>query len=42
MPPWKGTLSNKDIAAVVTFIRTGFGSNHASAVTVQDVAKLKK
>jgi mono/diheme cytochrome c family protein len=42
MPPWKASLSNKDIAAVVTYIRTGLGSNHASAVTEKDVAKLKK
>ncbi|HLI96394.1 MAG TPA: cytochrome b N-terminal domain-containing protein [Candidatus Baltobacteraceae bacterium] len=42
MPPWKASLSNNDIAAVVTYIRTGLGNNRASAVTVQDVAKLKK
>jgi ubiquinol-cytochrome c reductase cytochrome b subunit len=42
MPPWKASLSNKDIAAVVTFIRTGLGNNKASAVTEQDVAKLRK
>jgi mono/diheme cytochrome c family protein len=42
MPPWKATLSNKDIAAVVTYIRSGLGNNKASAVTEQQVAKLKK
>jgi len=42
MPPWKASLSNKDIAAVVSYIRSGLGSNKASAVTEQDVAKLKK
>jgi ubiquinol-cytochrome c reductase cytochrome b subunit len=39
MPPWKATLSNKDIASVVTYIRA---LNGASAVTEKDVAKLKK
>ncbi len=38
MPAWKGTLSNKDIADVITYIRTGLGKNSASAVTVKDVA----
>ncbi len=42
MPPWKATLSNKDIANVVTYIRTTLGTNHASPVTQADVAKLKK
>ncbi len=42
MPAWKASLSNKDIAAVVTFIRSGLGNNKASAVTEQQVAKLKK
>lgn len=42
MPPWKASLSNKDVAAVVTYIRTGLGNNRASAVTEKDVAKLKK
>lgn len=42
MPPWKASLSNKDVAAVVSYIRSGLGSNKASAVTENDVAKLKK
>jgi mono/diheme cytochrome c family protein len=42
MPPWKATLSNKDIAAVVTYIRSALGTNHARAVTEADVAKVKK
>jgi len=42
MPAWKASLSNKDIAAVVTYIRSGLGNNKASAVTEKDVAKLKK
>ena len=42
MPPWKSSLSNKDIANVVTYIRSALGTNHASAVTPADVAKLKK
>ncbi|HZZ63852.1 MAG TPA: cytochrome b N-terminal domain-containing protein [Candidatus Baltobacteraceae bacterium] len=42
MPPWKATLSNKDVAAVVTYIRSALGTNHAGAVTEADVAKVKK
>ncbi len=41
MPAWKGTLSNKDIAAVISYIRGGLGPNKASAVTEADVASYK-
>jgi ubiquinol-cytochrome c reductase cytochrome b subunit len=41
MPAWKGQLSNKDIADVITYIRGGLGSNHASAVTEAQVAAYK-
>ena len=41
MPPWKGNLSNADIAAVITYIRSTWG-NKASAVTEADVAKVTK
>ncbi|MDP9018271.1 MAG: cytochrome b N-terminal domain-containing protein [Candidatus Eremiobacteraeota bacterium] len=41
MPAWKGSLSNKDIADVVTFIRASWG-NTAAAVTEADVTKLAK
>ena len=37
MPAWKGTLSNADIAAVITYIRSAWG-NKASAVTTAQVA----
>ena len=39
MPPWKGNLTNKQIADVVTYIRNAWG-NKASAVTEADVAKV--
>jgi ubiquinol-cytochrome c reductase cytochrome b subunit len=42
MPAWKSSLSNKDIANVVTYIRSALGTNSASAVSEKDVAKLKK
>jgi ubiquinol-cytochrome c reductase cytochrome b subunit len=42
MPPWKSTLSNNDIANVVTYIRSALGPNHGGPVTAADVAKLKK
>ncbi len=38
MPAWKGTLSNKDISDVITYIRGSLGNNHASAVTEAQVA----
>ncbi len=41
MPAWKGTLSNGDVAAVVTYIRSAWG-NKAAAVSEADVAKVHK
>ncbi|MFZ0031170.1 MAG: cytochrome b N-terminal domain-containing protein [Candidatus Cybelea sp.] len=41
MPAWKGTLTNKQIADVITFIRGSLGSNKASAVTEAQVAAHK-
>jgi cbb3-type cytochrome c oxidase subunit III len=37
MPTWKGQLTNSDIAAVATYVRSAWGNN-ASAVTEQQVA----
>jgi mono/diheme cytochrome c family protein len=37
MPPWKGTLSKSDLAAVITYIRGGLGGNKASAVTESQI-----
>jgi mono/diheme cytochrome c family protein len=37
MPAWKGVISNDDIAAVITYIRSSWG-NKASAVTPAQVA----
>jgi ubiquinol-cytochrome c reductase cytochrome b subunit len=41
MPPWKGTLSNKDIADVISYIRGSLGNNHAAAVTEAQVKSFK-
>lgn len=41
MPTWKGTLSNSDVANVITYIRSSLGKNHASAVTSAQVAAYK-
>ena len=41
MPPWKGTLSNKEIADVITYIRGSLANNKASAVTPAQVANYK-
>jgi mono/diheme cytochrome c family protein len=40
MPAWKGTLSDSDIASVVTYIRSAWG-NKASAVTASQVTSTK-
>jgi len=41
MPPWKGQLTNKQIADVSTYIRNAWG-NKADAVTEADVSGYKK
>lgn len=41
MPAWSSTLSNDDIAQVVSYIRSSWG-NTASAVTAADVAAVKQ
>ena len=40
MPAWKGTLSDADIASVITYIRSSWG-NKASAVTTAEVTSGK-
>jgi ubiquinol-cytochrome c reductase cytochrome b subunit len=41
MPPWKGTLTNKQIADVITYVRGSLGNNKASGVTEAQVATYK-
>jgi len=41
MPAWKGQLSNAEIAAVLTYVRSSWG-NKASAVTEKQVAAAAK
>jgi len=40
MPAWKGSLTNAQIAAVITYVRSSWG-NKASAVTEKQVASSK-
>ncbi len=40
MPPWRGTLSNAQVAAVITYIRTSWG-NKAGPVSERQVAAIK-
>jgi len=40
MPGWRNWLSDSDVAAVVTYIRTSWG-NHASAVSPAQVARIR-
>lgn len=42
MPGFVGTLSNAQMAEVVTYVRTHFGNAYAKPVTEADVAKLAK
>lgn len=42
MPSWKSSLSDKEIADVITYIRAALGNNHASAVKPSDVKALRK
>lgn len=41
MPPFAGSLTDAQIAAVINYERTHFG-NHGKTITPQDVAKLRK
>ncbi len=41
MPPFKGQLSDAEIAAVATYIRTGLNGNHFGDVSEQQVAQAK-
>jgi mono/diheme cytochrome c family protein len=40
MPHWKGLLSDEQIAAVVSYVRTSW-KNHASPVSIADVQAVK-
>jgi len=40
MPPFAQSLSDEEVAAVVTYIRTAW-NNHGSAITAQDVSALR-
>lgn len=41
MPAWGNWLSNAEVAAIATYVRSSWG-NHASAVTEAQVARLRK
>ena len=42
MPGFVGTLSNAQMAEVITYVRTHFGNSYAKPVTEADVAKIAK
>lgn len=42
MPGFSGTLSNAQMAEVVTYVRTHFGNAYTKPVTEADVAKIAK
>ena len=41
MPWFNGMLSDDEIAAVVTYVRTHFGNNHTDVVKPEDVALMR-
>ena len=41
MPAWKGTLSDSDIAAVVTYERNSFGNNMGDLVQPSQIKALR-
>ena len=41
MPAWKGNLKDKELADVITYIRSAWG-NTAAPVAVSDLAKVTK
>jgi mono/diheme cytochrome c family protein len=41
MPAWKGTLTNDQIADVISYIRGSLGANKASPVTTAQVSAYK-
>lgn len=41
MPWFNGLLSDDEIAAVVTYVRTHFGNNHTDVVKPEDVALMR-
>lgn len=40
MPPWAGQMSDKEVAAVINFVRSNWGNN-ASPVTRAEVARIR-
>lgn len=40
MPPWGSALSDAEVAALSTYLRSNFG-NDASPVTAEEVAKVR-
>lgn len=42
MPGFSGTLSNAQMAGVITYVRTHFGNSYAKPVTEAEVAKIAK
>jgi mono/diheme cytochrome c family protein len=41
MPPWRPTLTDEEIAQVITYVRQAWG-NDASSVTTEEVAKVRQ
>jgi mono/diheme cytochrome c family protein len=42
MPPWRENLNNEQLAVVLTYIRTQLGGNHATPLTPEFIAALRK
>lgn len=42
MPSFKGTMTDAQIAAVVTYVRTHFGNNYADPVALDEVKQVRE
>jgi mono/diheme cytochrome c family protein len=42
MPSFKGVLSNEQIVAVITYVRTHFGNNYTDKISLEDVKALRQ
>ena len=41
-PSFKGVLSNEQIVAVITYVRTHFGNNYTDKISLEDVKALRQ
>jgi mono/diheme cytochrome c family protein len=42
MPPWRANLDDQQVAVVLSYVRSQWGSQHAEAITLESVAAVRK